>query len=478
MRTYQNYIDGAFVDAVATQTVTNPATGEALAQAPASDAAAVDAAVKAARAAQKEWAKLTNTQRAEYLVAIAAKLRENVDRFAGYLVEEQGKVRGLAEVEVNFTADYLDYMAGFARRIEGEVIPSDRPGETIMLTYQPIGVVGGILPWNFPFFLIARKMAPALLTGNTIVIKPSEETPINAFEFCSIVEEVGLPKGVFNMVGGRGSVVGEAMTTHPDIDLISMTGSVEVGKRIMQAAGQNLTRVNLELGGKAPAIVLADADLELAATAIWNSRVINTGQVCNCAEVVLVEESVHDALMEKLIAKMADTRYGNPSETGDLDMGPLINPEAMDKLDEMIAAAVDAGCSVETGGARATDKGEGNFYQPTVLSGATSDMAIAKEEIFGPVLPVVKVKDLDEAIAIANASEYGLTSSVFTNDINKALKASNELQYGETYINRENFEAMQGFHAGRRNSGIGGADGKHGLMEYVETHVTYIQTHN
>ncbi|GAA1471807.1 aldehyde dehydrogenase [Corynebacterium felinum] len=475
--TYQNFINGEFVDAVDTHPVTNPATGVLLADAPESDKAAVDQAVAAARAAQPAWAKLTNSQRGEYLTKLAALLRDNVDRFATYLVEEQGKVRGLAEVEVAFTADYFDYMAGFARRIEGEVLPSDRPGEMIMMTYQPIGVVAGILPWNFPFFLIARKMAPALLTGNTIVIKPSEETPINAFEFCKLVQEVGLPAGVFNMVGGRGSVVGEALTTHPDVDLISMTGSVEVGKRIMEAAGKNLTRVNLELGGKAPAIVLADADLELAATAIWNSRVINTGQVCNCAEVVLVEESVHDALLEKLIAKMDGTKYGNPSEVVELDMGPLINAEAMDKLDEMIENAISAGCTLELGGARATDKGEGNFYQPTVLSGATADMDIARKEIFGPVLPVVKVKDLDEAIAIANASNYGLTSSVFTNDLNKALKASNELQYGETYVNREHFEAMQGFHAGRRQSGIGGADGKHGLMEYVETHMVYIQTH-
>ena len=478
MTTYQNYINGQFIDAADTHDVINPSTGQVLAHAPSSDIAAVNEAVAAAKAAQVHWAELPNIERAGYLTAIAAKLRDNVDRFARYLVEEQGKVQALAEVEVSFTADYFDYMAGWARRLEGEVIPSDRPGAMIFLTYDPIGVVGGILPWNFPFFLIARKMAPALLTGNTIVIKPSMETPINAFEFCKIVDEVGLPAGVFNMVGGSGRKIGEALTTHPDVGLISMTGSVDVGKRIMEQAGSTLTRVNLELGGKAPAIVLADADLDLAATAIWNSRVINTGQVCNCAEVVLVEEAAYDDLLAKLVEKMESTQYGNPVDIRELDMGPLITPEAMDKLDEMIEAAVAAGCRVETGGARATDKGEGNFYQPTVLSGATADMAIAREEIFGPVLPVVKVKDLDEAIAIANESDYGLTSSIFTNNINAALKAARQLQYGETYINREHFEAMQGFHAGRRNSGIGGADGKHGLMEYVETHVTYIQTHD
>ncbi len=476
--TYHNFINGEYVAADNTHPITNPATGELLAHSPLSDATAVDAAVAAAKAAQPAWAKLTNSQRAGYLTALAAKLRQHVDRFADYLVTEQGKVRGLAEVEVNFTADYLDYMAGFALRIEGEVLPSERPGEHIMLTYQPLGVVAGILPWNFPFFLIVRKMAPALLTGNTIVIKPSAETPINAFEFCDLIADINLPAGVFNMIGGKGSVIGQALAEHKDVDLVSMTGSVEVGQRIMEAAGRNLTRVNLELGGKAPAIVLADADLELAATAIWNSRVINTGQVCNCAEVVLVEESVHDELVEKLVAKMEATKYGNPSDVRELDMGPLINAEAMDRLDEMIEAALVAGCSLKTGGGRATDKGTGNFYQPTVLTGATKDMEIVRQEIFGPVLPVVKVADLDEAIAIANASDYGLTSSVFTKNLDAALKAASELQYGETYINRENFEAMQGFHAGRRKSGIGGADGKHGLMEYVETHITYIQTHN
>lgn len=476
MSNYQNYINNEFVDPAEFHDVLNPSTGEVIAQAPASDAAAVDDAVQAAKAAQADWAKLPAIERAGYLTKIAAELRNHVDRFADYLVREQGKARGLATVEVNFTADYLDYMAGFARRIEGEVIPSDRPNESIFLTYQPIGVVGGILPWNFPFFLIVRKMAPALLTGNTIVIKPSDETPINAFEFAKLVDGIGLPKGVFNMVGGRGSVVGDALTRHKDVDMISMTGSVATGKKIMAAAAENLTRVNLELGGKAPAIVLADADLDLAATAIWNSRVINTGQVCNCAEVVLVEEAVHDELVAKLKEKFESTRYGDTSDIDDLDMGPLINQAGLTNVGDMVQAAVDAGAQVVCGGAAAKDKGKGFFYQPTLLDGVEKGAPITREEVFGPVLPVVTVKDLDEAIEFANSSEYGLTSSVYTENVHKAHKAARELLYGETYINRENFEAMQGFHAGRRNSGIGGADGKHGIMEYVETHVTYIES--
>ena len=476
MSNYQNYINNEFVEPAEFHDVLNPSTGEVIAQAPASDAAAVDHAVQAAKAAQADWAKLPAVERAGYLTKIATELRNHVDRFADYLVREQGKARGLATVEVNFTADYLDYMAGFARRIEGEVIPSDRPNESIFLTYQPIGVVGGILPWNFPFFLIVRKMAPALVTGNTIVIKPSDETPINAFEFAKLVDGIGLPKGVFNMVGGRGSVVGDALTRHKDVDMISMTGSVATGKKIMAAAAENLTRVNLELGGKAPAIVLADADLDLAATAIWNSRVINTGQVCNCAEVVLVEEAVHDELVAKLKEKFESTRYGDTSDIDDLDMGPLINQAGLTNVGDMVQTAVDAGAQVVCGGAAAEDKVTGFFYQPTLLDGVEKGAPITREEVFGPVLPVVTVKDLDEAIEFANSSEYGLTSSVYTENVHKAHKAARELLYGETYINRENFEAMQGFHAGRRNSGIGGADGKHGIMEYVETHVTYIES--
>ena len=433
------------------------------------------AAIAAAKAAQPAWAALPNIERAGYLRKIAALLRDRADDFADMLVVEQGKTRGLATVEANFTADYLDYMAEWARRIEGEVIPSDRAGEMILLTRRPIGVVGGILPWNFPFFLIARKMAPALLTGNTIVINPSSETPVNALEFAKLVDEAGVPAGVFNLVSGRGRVVGETLSTHPDVGMISMTGSVSVGKRIMEKAAPTLTRVNLELGGKAPAIVLASADLDLAAKAIWDSRVINTGQVCNCAEVVLVEDAVHDELVAKLKELFDATRYGDTSEIEELDMGPLITESALDDVAGMVERACEAGANLVTGGSRAEGKGDGWFFEPTILDGVKPDMEIAKEEIFGPVLPVVRVKDLDEAREIANASRFGLTSSVYTDDLNQALKAVEGLQYGETYVNRENFEAMQGFHAGRRESGIGGADGKHGLLEFTETHVAYIQ---
>lgn len=472
--TYQHYIDNRFVAGEPLIEVRNPANGELLARIPEASAAQVDSAIGAARAAQKAWAAKPAIERAGYLRKIAEKVRANAPRLAKIITAEQGKVPALAEVEVNFTADYLDYMAEWARRLEGEVLTSDRAGEHIFLLRKPVGVVAGILPWNFPFFLIARKMAPALLTGNTIVIKPSEETPINCFEFARLVAETDLPTGVFNVVGGTGASAGSALTSHAGVDLISFTGSVATGSRIMAAAAPNITKLNLELGGKAPAIVLADADLELAVNAIKASRVINTGQVCNCAERVYVQRQVADEFIEKIAAAMAATRFGDPNVQADLDMGPLVNQIGLDKVAQMVRTATGQGAQVITGGAVA-DLGKGFHYQPTVLAGCKGDMEIMRKEIFGPVLPIQVVDDLDEAIALANDSDYGLTSSIYTRHLSAALKASRELDFGETYINRENFEAMQGFHAGTRKSGIGGADGKHGLYEYTHTHVVYAQ---
>jgi lactaldehyde dehydrogenase/glycolaldehyde dehydrogenase len=472
---YQNYINGQFVDKQHSEQieVLNPATHQRVGSVPESTEEEVDAAIAAARAAQRSWGKLPAIQRAGHLRAISAKLRQHVDRLARLITAEQGKTLELAKVEVNFTADYIDYMAEWGRRIEGEVITSDRSNETIFLLRKPLGVVAGILPWNFPFFLVARKMAPALITGNTIVIKPSEETPMNAFEFAKLVDETDLPKGVFNLVSGKGSSVGARLSGSKDVNMVSFTGSVAVGAQIMKAASQNLTRVNLELGGKAPAIVLADADLDLAAKAIWDSRITNTGQLCNCAERIYVQSSVADELTEKIAAHMKSTLYGDPLAESSLHMGPLINRQGLMKVDELVRGALAQGAQLVTGG-RIADREAGFHYEPTVLMNCGHDMNIMHQEVFGPVIPIQKVDSLEEAIKYANDSEYGLTSSVFTTNLKNAMQACNELEFGETYINREHFEAMQGFHAGRRKSGIGGADGKHGLYEHLETQVVYM----
>ncbi len=476
MKMYENFINGQFTPSAGRDRVLciNPSTGEPICTVPDSAAADVEAAVSAARSAHKEWSRRPAVERAKPLRAIAAKIRENVEPLARIITEEQGKTLGLARVEVNFTADYLDYMAEWARRIEGEILESDRPGETILLFRQPIGVIGGILPWNFPFFLIARKAAPALVTGNTIVIKPSEETPHNAVKFCELMAQTDLPPGVINVVHGRGATAGRALCSSPHIGMVSFTGSVETGSAIMAAAAANITKVSLELGGKAPAIVMADADLELAVNAVKASRVINSGQVCNCAERIYVHRKVAAEFTEKLSAAMRSTRFGNPLADTSVDYGPLINEAGYQKVRTLVASAVAAGASVVTGGRRAESPG-GYYYEPTVISGCKQDMEIIRREVFGPVAPIVTFDDLDQAIDYANDSDYGLTSSIYTRDLNVALRACQEIRFGETYINRENFEAMQGFHAGWRKSGIGGADGKHGLYEYTQTHVVYMQ---
>ncbi|MDN3556552.1 aldehyde dehydrogenase [Halomonas maura] len=471
---YQNYIDGTFEAASEHLEVHNPATGETLSRVPESRAEDVERALAAARGAQKAWAAKPAVERAAFLRRIAAKIREDVPRLARIITQEQGKVTALAETEVNFTADYLDYMAEWARRIEGEIIESDRPNENIFLFRKPLGVVAGILPWNFPFFLIARKMAPALVTGNTIVIKPSEETPNNCFEFARLLDTVGLPAGVFNVVSGSGATTGHALTASPEVDMISFTGSVATGSRIMASAADNITKLNLELGGKAPAIVLDDADIDLAVKAIRGSRIINSGQVCNCAERVYVQRGVADEFIERMAQAMGATTYGDPLAQPDVEMGPLINQAGLDKVGAMVQTALADGAELVTGGG-VGDRPGGYHYQPTVLTGCRQDMQIMRQEVFGPVLPIQVVEDMDEAIALANDSDYGLTSSIYTRNLASAMRACREIDYGETYINRENFEAMQGFHAGVRKSGIGGADGKHGLYEYTHSHVVYLE---
>jgi lactaldehyde dehydrogenase / glycolaldehyde dehydrogenase len=471
--TIDNFINGSFVKSTLRLEVLNPATHALISRVASTDDNDVDLAVEAASKAQRAWARRTAIERATFLRKIATGIRLQRDRLATVISMEQGKVVPLAQVEVDFTADYLDYMAEWARRIEGEVISSDRANETILLLRKSLGVVAGVLPWNFPFFLIARKLAPALVVGNTIVIKPSEETPNNCFEFARIAQAAGLPPGVFNVVNGGGDV-GARLASHPAVDMVSFTGSVRTGTAIMAAAAKNLTKVNLELGGKAPAIVLEDADLDLAARAIRDSRVINTGQVCNCAERVYVARPVADQFIDKVSKLMSEVKFGNPLLDDGLDMGPLVNRAGLDKVAAMVDRARDQGANVVTGGKRADVK-EGFHYLPTVLAGCTSDMEVMRDEIFGPVLPIQIVEDLDEAVALSNASDYGLTSSIYTRSLANAMQAVRELDFGETYINRENFEAMQGFHAGVRKSGIGGADGKHGLYEYTHTHAIYMQ---
>ncbi len=407
------YIDGQFVTwrGDAWIDVVNPATEAVISRIPDGQAEDARKAIDAAERAQPEWEALPAIERASWLRKISAGIRERASEISALIVEEGGKIQQLAEVEVAFTADYIDYMAEWARRYEGEIIQSDRPGENILL---------------------------------------------------------------FNLVLGRGETVGQELAGNPKVAMVSMTGSVSAGEKIMATAAKNITKVCLELGGKAPAIVMDDADLELAVKAIVDSRVINSGQVCNCAERVYVQKGIYDQFVNRLGEAMQAVQFGNPAERNDIAMGPLINAAALERVEQKVARAVEEGARVALGG-KAVD-GKGYYYPPTLLLDVRQEMSIMHEETFGPVLPVVAFDTLEDAISMANDSDYGLTSSIYTQNLNVAMKAIKGLKFGETYINRENFEAMQGFHAGWRKSGIGGADGKHGLHEYLQTQVVYLQS--
>ncbi|NRD23024.1 aldehyde dehydrogenase [Winogradskyella litoriviva] len=475
MKHYKQYINGQFVDSKATSVIKilNPCTEEVISTISSGTIEDANNALQAAKDSQPAWEALPAIQRAAFLHKMADVIRENRVFLAETLSKEQAKVIGLAQVEIDVTADYFDYNAGWARRIEGEIIQSDREKEHIYLHKVPIGVAVGICPWNFPFFVMARKVAASLITGNTCVIKPSSEAPNTIMEFAELIQNIGLADGVLNFVCGAGRTVGNALSKSPITGIISLTGSVSAGQQIISAAAENITKVSLELGGKAPAIVCADANMELALNSIVSSKVIFSGQVCNCAERVYVEDSIYDEFVEKLTKKMSEVTIEDALTGVNADMSSLVSKSQIDKISEMVEFAKKEGAEVLVGGKRPEQFDRGYFYEPTVLTNCSQDSQIIQEEVFGPVLPVMKFSTLDEAIALSNDCQYGLTSSVFSENYNNIMRATNGLHFGETYVNREHFEAIQGFHAGWKKSGVGGADGKHGMEEYLHTRVVY-----
>ncbi|WP_422122475.1 aldehyde dehydrogenase [Planococcus sp. X10-3] len=480
MQKHQLYVNGKYIDSTGDDwiDVINPATEEIISQIPKGNEKDVDKAVESAFQAQQAWELTPNIERGKIVRRLGDEIAKKRDTFIDLLQEEQGKDYELASGEVDLAIDYFRYMSEWARRIEGEIVPSDRPNENIFIYKKPIGVVAGIIPWNFPVFILARKVATALVTGCTIVIKPSQQTPNTAMEFTKIIDAMDdIPAGVYNVVTGTGSEIGNALAAHKKVQLITMTGSVEAGTKVMEAAAQNITKVNLELGGKAPAIVTQNADLDLAAKAITTSRLANAGQACTNAERLYVHESVAEELTEKLIQAFESKKLGNPRKDKNVEMGPLISQDRLETVESMVKQAVAQGAAVATGGER-TDIESGFFYKPTILTNVSHDSEIIREEIFGPVLPITTFKTLDEAIEKANDTIFGLSSSVYTDDLNEAMRVVNEMKFGETYVNRENFEAVQGYHAGMRQSGLGGADGKHGMEDFLATQVVYMQYKN
>lgn len=459
--------------------VENPTDHSILGTVPAGCEADANVALDLARKAQPEWAKKPAVQRAAVLKKMADIIRSNRVDLIDTLAREQAKIMPLATVEIDVTADYFDYHAGLARSYEGEILQSDNAREHIYVHRAPIGVAVGICPWNFPFFVMARKIAPSLLAGCTTVVKSSELTPLTCFRFASLLTEaiesgtLEMEPGTLAILTGYGTTIGEALCKSPIPGIISMTGSLETGKAIMRNAAENMTKVSLELGGKAPAIVMEDCDLDAAVEAIVASRVIYSGQVCNCAERAYVQASVYDAFVSKLKEKMEASVVGGPFDSPAPDCCGLVSKTQLDKVKGMVDRAVSSGATVLCGG-HVMD-GPGYRYAPTVLADMNQGDEIMQAEIFGPVLPVLRFDKFDDALALANDSEFGLASSLFTNDYRLIERARTELLFGETYINRFHFEAIQGFHAGWRKSGVGGADGKHGLLEYLSTKVVYVQ---
>lgn len=476
MSVHPLYINGEFTTSATKEVidVVNPSTEEVISQIFDGTKEDVNRAVEAADKAQKHWGATPSIERGKIVSALGEKLAKNKQTFVELLIEEQGKSYDDANAELDLAIDYFQYMSEWARRIEGEIVPSDRANENIFIYKKPIGVVGSIIPWNFPVFILARKVATALIAGCTIVIKPSQQTPNTAVEFTKLVEETEVPPGVYNLVTGKGSTIGNALASHEKVRMVTMTGSVPAGVKVMEAAAQNITKVNLELGGKAPAIVTKHANVDVAVENIKKSRLTNTGQACTNAERVYVHEDVAKEFTDKIVTALKETTYGNPLENRNADIGPLVSKDHLESVHEMVQRAKEAGAKIEVGGAPADIK-MGFFYKPTVITGVKQDMEIIQEEIFGPVLPIVTYKDLDEAIEMANDSDYGLSSSIYTDNIHEAMRAANELSFGETFVNRENFEALQGYHAGLRKSGLGGADGKHGLNDFLVTHAVYME---
>ena len=468
------FYDGRWLDGGGdTLPIVNPAVGERIggvgAAAPAEATAALDAALRA----QPAWQRLPAPTRAGYLRQIRDVLLRHLDLLAEQLVLEGGKPLAEARGEVEFAAEYCEYMAQWDRRIEGHVLPSDNADERIELLRVPHGVVVAICPWNYPIAVMLRKVAPALLTGNTVVVKPSEVTPLSSVEAMRLIaEEVDLPPGVLGLVSG-GKDVGRELVANPVTAMVTMTGHRATGKAIMAAAAANMTRVSLELGGKAPAIVCADADLDATVDALVFARFQHAGQVCTCAERILVQDGVFEPFVERYAEAAQRLRVGDPM--GDVDMGPVVSASQLDKVSRAVEGALAAGATAVVGGGRprGDEFARGFWYAPTVLTGVRPEMDVMVEEVCGPVAPSWRFGSLDEAIEVANSSRYGLSGLVFTSDYRTAMQTVDRLRCGEVYVNRTHGEALQGFHVGHRESGIGGEDGLYGVLEYTQLKSVY-----
>jgi lactaldehyde dehydrogenase / glycolaldehyde dehydrogenase len=472
---YQMYIGGEWSGSAGGEEmeVINPATEQAIAVVPKGTREDAKRALEAAQKAQPGWEDLTPLERSRFLLKVADLIKRDRERLARILTSEEGKPLFESRLEVAGSEENFRYYAEFARRIEGDVLPSDNPQQTIMILKLPIGVVASITPWNFPSATVARKLAPALITGNTVVTKPSSNTPLSTIELVKLAEEAGLPPGVLNVVTGGGGEVGDELVSNPITGLVTMTGSTDAGKHIMQSASNHVSKLILELGGKAPFIVWEDADLEWALKcAVW-ARFWNCGQTCICSERMYVDEKVKDKFVPAFVKLASELRLGDPMSS-DTDLGPMVSRQGKETAERFIEDAKSEGSKILLGGHRSGGPTKGWYLGPTVISEERQDSPLVQEEIFGPVVPVLEVDDFDEAIERANDSKYGLASYIFTRDSSKVLKAMHKVRFGESYINQVGPEQLQGAHTGFRMTGVGAEGSRYGLECYTQLKTCYV----
>ena len=463
-----NYIAGAWVgaDDGATLDVTNPATGEVIGQIPKSGQSETMRAIDAAHAAFPAFAAMDLMGRLALLWKLHDALMDNQDSLAELLTREMGKPLAEAKGEIAIGAQYLRWYAEEARRVKGEIVPAGVNGRRILVTKHPVGVVGMITPWNFPSSMLARKLAPALAVGCTVVAKPSEETPYSGLAWAALAEDVGYPKGVINIVTGDAPAIGGAMMARPELRKVTFTGSTNVGKLLIRQSADTVKKVSMELGGNAPFIVFDDADLDRAIDGVMASKFRNSGQTCVCANRVFVQAGVHDEFVAKLVEKTRALKLGNGMDAG-VTQGPLINQAALKKVEGFVEDAKAKGATVATGGMR--DQLGGTFFQPTVLTGAKADMEFAQEEIFGPVAPVFKFETDQDGIDMANNTRFGLAAYAYTSDLVRAMRLDRDLQYGMVGINSGMITTVEAPFGGVKESGLGKEGGSQGVEDYLDT---------
>jgi len=471
-------IGGQWVDAASGKTFTtvDPATEKALAEVPDGDAEDVDRAVRAARRAFESgaWPAMTASQRGRALWKLADLIEEHAEEFAQLETLDNGKPLAVARAaDIPLVVDHFRYYAGWATKVEGETIPVSVPG---MLTYtlrEPVGVVGQIIPWNFPLLMLAWKLGAALACGNTVVLKPAEQTPLSALRFGELLEDAGIPAGVVNIVTGFGETAGAPITVHPGVDKVAFTGSTEVGKSIMSAASGTLKRVSLELGGKSPNIVFADADLDAAAEGAAAAIYFNHGQCCCAGSRLYIEQKAFDKVMPKLIEYSEKITLG-PGMDPQTQMGPLVSSEQFDRVNGFLTAGREEGATVATGGGRPERFDRGYFVSPTVFTDVQPEMKVLREEIFGPVVCAVPFKDPEDILRVGNDTTYGLAAAVWTRDIQKAHRAARMLKAGTVWINCYNqFDAAAPF-GGYKQSGFGREMGKAALELYTQLKTVWV----